>query len=225
HTISVVGVSDSQGNAISTPQQAAAYFTIPRISISEVMYNNRGADIEWIELFNPDAQPVDLSGWYLTDDDEYPAQGEGAVILPPGTVIQPEERLIVNLWNDPNFSLWRMPESIRVIHPVVVLQGALSNSGDNIALFDSAFGGNLVDGSLSVAFPDLSTDGESIEKIDEWFSWGDRETIQYNFRRAEAPLGFETGLNENLETLSDRATPGRPNGLRPATPSTFWQLY
>jgi|CXWL01.1.fsa_nt_gi hypothetical protein len=41
------------------------------IVITEIMYNPHGADEgqEWVEIYNPTALPVDLSGWYLENSD------------------------------------------------------------------------------------------------------------------------------------------------------------
>jgi hypothetical protein len=37
-------------------------------SNDETLRDNDGTSSDWIEIFNPDADPLDLSGWYLTDD-------------------------------------------------------------------------------------------------------------------------------------------------------------
>jgi hypothetical protein len=39
------------------------------VVINEIMYNSPGTDIEFIELHNAGASPVNLSNWYLLDDD------------------------------------------------------------------------------------------------------------------------------------------------------------
>ena len=207
-------------NAIVTPQSASTTFSVPPVSITEVMYDNRGNDVEWIELFNTTGSPIDISGWYLTDDNVYPAGGEGNATLPPGTILDPGEYLIVDLWNSPDFHLWQFPPDIRVVHATVGEVGALNNAGDNLALYNSASGGALIDGSLFTQFPDLSTDGESIEKIDEDFPWGDGLAVSFNFAPATAPIGFQTSLNEGGEFLSDFASPGRQNVSDPGPTRT-----
>jgi hypothetical protein len=90
--------------------------------------------------------------------------------------------------------------------------GSLANGGDNLVLYDAAVGGTLTDGSLSGDYPDLTLDGESIEKMDELFPWGDGDTVGYNFRRCTTPLGFTTGTDGLGNPLTDFATPGRANG-------------
>jgi hypothetical protein len=179
------------------------------------MYNCRGSDVEWVEFFNTTSSEIDISGWYLTDDDVYPAQGEGHTVLPPGTAIGPGEYLVVNLWNHPAFGMWRMPPAVPTTNALPGEVGNLGNGGDNLALYDAATGGNLVDGSLTGEFPDLCSDGRSLEKIDEYFPWGNPAVVAYNFAPSAVPIGFETDLNEGGEFLSAFATPGRGSGNDP----------
>lgn len=67
-----------------------------RVVINEICAHNlsglqdgNGAYGDWIELFNPGAEPVDLSGWTLSDDEDDP----GRWTFPEGTVL--EDYLIV----------------------------------------------------------------------------------------------------------------------------------
>ncbi|MFC1601610.1 lamin tail domain-containing protein [Candidatus Sumerlaeota bacterium] len=191
YTITVQNVADTKANAIVSETGALSFHT-PAVSITEIMYDNRGVDLEWVELYNTTGAAIDISGWYLTDDASYPATGTGQVTLPPGTVIAAGQRLVVNLWNDANFGAWQMPAAIPLVNAVLGSAGALNNGGDNLALYDAAVGGALIDGSLSVNYPDLSDDGESLEKIDELFPWGDADTVGYNFRKCVTPLSFTT---------------------------------
>jgi hypothetical protein len=73
--------------------------TLPagRIEISEFLANNRngqtddeGNKSDWIEIYNADSTPANLSDWYLTDD----AQNLTRWRL-PAVVLQPGERLVV----------------------------------------------------------------------------------------------------------------------------------
>lgn len=226
HEISVAGVKDaSNGNPIVDPQTRIVSYEKPRISISEILYDNRGDDIEWVELHNTGTSEIDISGWYLSDDDVYPAQGEGKCIFPEGTVLTANEYVIVNLWTDSGFSLWQFPSGVRVIAPIVLEGGALSNGGDNLALYDAASGGALVDGSLTVEYPDLCTDGESLEKIDGDFPWKRADIVLYNFRKASVPLGFSTGTGSTGHPLSEKGSPGRENGTEMPLSVTLWHLY
>ena len=50
-----------------------------------------GANSDWIEIYNPDSTPADLSGWHLTDD----ASALGKWTFPSGTTIAPGGFLVV----------------------------------------------------------------------------------------------------------------------------------
>jgi hypothetical protein len=223
YTVNVTGVEDTQENPIVL-EQATVSFHTPTVSITEIMYNNRGTDVDWIELYNTTGGTVDLSGWYISDDDVYPAVGEGNVTLPSGTTIESGQYLIVNLWDAVDFSNWQMPGNVNVVNAVVADPGSLANDGDNLVLHNAALGGTLIDGSLTTDYPDLTLDGESIEKMDELFPWGDGDTIGYNFRRCTTPLGFTTGTDGSGNPLTDFATPGRTNGSEYLSVS-LWRTY
>lgn len=71
------------------------------IVINELMASNTSTAVDsageyddWIELFNTSAQPADLSGYYLTDNDANYIKWE----FPSGTVLPPGEYLII--WAD-----------------------------------------------------------------------------------------------------------------------------
>jgi cysteine-rich repeat protein len=70
------------------------------VIITEVMYNPYGkglvkdADGEWIELYNPGSDPVDLGGVVLKD------LGKDKFTLPPGTTIQGNARLVIGASKD-----------------------------------------------------------------------------------------------------------------------------
>ncbi len=225
--VTAVSVKDAAGNGAGVIEQATTSYQMPDISITEVMYNNRGTDIEWVEILNTTDHTLDLSGWILTDGASYPvdASDEGSITLPAGTLLNAGERAVINLWNAENFSLWGFPPEIRVLSPTVLHAGALSNGGDNLALFNATSGGVLIDGSLTVPSPDLCSDGESLEKIDEYFPWGDTETVSLNFRAAEVSIGFTTGSSDGTMPLSDQASPGRENGTEYPSGILIWELY
>ena len=98
----------------------------PKVRINELMPANRGSvstpgdsPLDWVELVNLDTEPVDLTGWALTDDWREPQ----AAPLPEGVVLAPGEYLL--LWLDPEASvdgavqlgLAREGEAIRLFDP------------------------------------------------------------------------------------------------------------
>lgn len=38
--------------------------------VTELMYNSPGTDVEWIELYNDSGTTLDLTGWYVLDDND-----------------------------------------------------------------------------------------------------------------------------------------------------------
>lgn len=82
-------------------------------------------DDEWIELFNRNAQPLDLSGWFLDDEAEAAAldqaglsgpQGTVSYLLPPGTVI-PGRGFLVIYRRVSGIALNNDGDSVRLLGP------------------------------------------------------------------------------------------------------------
>lgn len=43
---------------------------VNELIVSEIMYNSaESTDVEWIELYNNSDDPIDLTGWWIVDDD------------------------------------------------------------------------------------------------------------------------------------------------------------
>ncbi|MDF7801336.1 lamin tail domain-containing protein [Pontiellaceae bacterium B1224] len=58
---------------------------LANVKVNEVLTHTDEPQRDTIELYNPGSQPVDLGGWYLTDDHDLPQKWA----IPAGTVIQP----------------------------------------------------------------------------------------------------------------------------------------
>jgi len=216
YTIAIANIQDTSGSVVTAGPGAAATvsYHLPPVVISEVMYNSAGADVEWIELHNTTRRPAAIGGWYLTDDSQYPATGEGDWVLPEGATIAPFGYALVAL--TPDQSAWRFPAGVRIIQPTVGNGGQLDNAGDNLALFDGADGGVLVDGSLAANFPDLAASGQSLEKTDDDFPWRSHPLA---WRAAQVGLGWTT-------EAGTRGSPGRRNGVPySGTAVRHWRFY
>lgn len=68
----------------------------PIVYVNEVLANSGTEAADAIELFNPGNSEVDISGWYLTDDEAVPAK----YIIPSGTKIAAGAYLILREDND-----------------------------------------------------------------------------------------------------------------------------
>lgn len=63
---------------------------VPRVWINEVLSNPRSGERDWVELHNPNAAEVDVSGWFLSDRRDSPRQlrlGKGTRIPAGGFVV------------------------------------------------------------------------------------------------------------------------------------------
>jgi hypothetical protein len=205
YQLSVVNVAPVIGNPIppGSPATANASFRVPPVVISEIMYNSIGPDVEWVELHNTTSATLDVSGWYLTDDDVYPALTEGGWTLPATTQIPPGRYIVVGLNAD--MSDWNFPPYVPLVMPIINRTGNLKNSGDTLGLYNAASGGTLIDGSLRAKYPDLAIAGRSIEKIDDNSQWSGNALA---WRQCSFPIPWTTAIGTH-------ATPGWKNGSPP----------
>lgn len=93
----------------------------PAIVINEIQYSPAGDGVEYVELYNPTSQSVDLSGWNvdgigLTID-------EGTVIMPRGYVVLTE--------SIPDFHV-NYPSAARTV--LVQFDGGLKKGGERVTL-------------------------------------------------------------------------------------------
>jgi hypothetical protein len=112
----------------------------PRIRIEEVLADppsgaagdanqdgeRSGFADEFVELFNADQRPVDISGWTLSDDD---TKAERRFAFPPGTTIDPGQRLVLFGGGTSERSGDRFIDDGRI-------GNGLTNTGDTIVLYD-----------------------------------------------------------------------------------------
>ena len=100
---------------------------IPEILITEVLSrSDTPPPSDTIELYNPNDYPVDISGWYLTDDFNTPKKFR----IPEGTIIQPRGFITFD-------------ESSFNSVPGVFPSFALNADGDEVYLFSADANGNL----------------------------------------------------------------------------------
>lgn len=98
---------------------------IPDIFVNEVLTNGTS---DAIEIFNPNSNPVDLGGWWLTDDLGTPAKFQ----IPEGTMIPAQGFLVFN-------------ESDFNPNPGVGPSFGLSSGGEEVFLLSATPEGNLTD--------------------------------------------------------------------------------
>ncbi len=49
---------------------AAPAMAVNELIVTELMYNSPDTDVEWIEIHNASGGPIDLTGWYVLDDND-----------------------------------------------------------------------------------------------------------------------------------------------------------
>ena len=120
---------------LGSPGSADPDPAIPEVWITEVLANPSAEGLDAIELHNPNAQGVDVSGWYLTDDRAIPRKFR----LPAGTLIPAHGYLVFD-------------ESSFNPVPLSPTSFALDAEGDSVYLFSSDLSGNLTGFSDGFAF-------------------------------------------------------------------------
>jgi glycerophosphoryl diester phosphodiesterase len=125
--------------------------SVAHLLISEVFYDTPGTDSqeEWIEIFNPSDDIVQLAG-YKIGDEETTGGSEGMYEFPEGSQIGPGERRIVALNSNgflaqygfyPHFEISDSDPGISDLIPYDSWGSGLivlSNAGDEILLLDPA---------------------------------------------------------------------------------------
>lgn len=145
----LIAAYSGPGDVIPLAQSAA-----PSVVINEIMYAPSGnPDLEYVELTNPTAEAVDMSGWNL--------DGVGYTFQ-PGTVLLPGRRLVV-VANDTAF---------RAAHPGSTsiagqYSGRLDNAGETITLKQGVRVVDAVTYSPTTPWPDAAAGaGAALELLD-----------------------------------------------------------
>ncbi|HIC87978.1 MAG TPA: hypothetical protein EYP04_01025 [Anaerolineae bacterium] len=188
------GTPTGTSTPTATPTSTPTLVPAGAVIINEIMQNPAAvsdSNGEWLELFNPSGQPIDINGWTIqdADTDQHQIDNSSPLIIPPGGY------LVLGRNGDP-------ATNGGVLVDYVYDHFNLGNGADEIILLDAA--GREVDrveydgGST---FPDPT--GASMELIDP----GLDNNVGAHW--AEAVVEIVPG--------GDRGTPGRQN--QPATPT------
>jgi hypothetical protein len=187
------------GSGTATPTRTPTV-TLPPASypprsvvINEVAWSGTRADAndEWIELWNPGGAGIDLSGWMLTDEDD--------VSVPLAGAIDPGGFFILERGGE---------DTLSDIAANLLYSGALSNSGEELTLFDPAGGAIDTAGARGRA----------------WLA-GSASPVYASMERGSADpawWGTNTGWMMNGRDADGnpvRGTPGRANSVLSPTPT------
>lgn len=158
----------------------------PEVVINELHYNPLDGDAEFIELFNPSSQAVDLSGWTIDGVDH--TIESGTVILPGSFVIFTDDDVRFKEQSPGNIFVGGQ-------YP-----GGLSGGGEAVSLLDKD--GNLID---FVEYDDSdpwpeSPDGDGFTLA--LIAPGLDNTVSTNWTASETVNGTPGRVNDNVVTPS-----------------------
>ncbi|HXJ60397.1 MAG TPA: lamin tail domain-containing protein [Verrucomicrobiae bacterium] len=198
---------------------------IPRVFVNEVLTHTALPEVDAIELFNPNADEVDITGWFLTDDDAQPRKFR----IPAGTRIAPGG---YRLFTETDFNPGPLLNSNSF---------SLSADGDEVYLFSADGAGNLTGYSHGFHFG-AAAGGVSFGRY--VISTGDEHFVAQRVPTLQAanagpqvgpvvikeimyhPLDQAGGLDETVDEYIEIAniTAEAVPLFDPSSPANTWQL-
>ena len=176
---------DSLNNVASSEVKIG--FAVGSLLINEIMYRPSSSQVEWIEIFNPGNQAVDIQQWQFSDGNI-----DSKINFSDSTLlIREQEYLIVT---EDSTIYTNFPDiSCEVLVPA---QGfpALNNSGDAVFIYDLI--GSTIDEVHYQSFWG-SQIGVSLERI----SWDKESDVQSNWALSQDTFGATPGLKNSVSPL------------------------
>ena len=151
-----------------------SFTALPPDVINEIMYNpsdEQGGDncSEWIELYNPTNESINLSEWNLCDDEllgGYINYTDKNTYSDDGVILLPNQYAIITDGGNGTkvYQYFNVSDNVLALHVNAdSLCTGLNNSGDIINLVDNH--GNLID---NVTYKDIAEEGKTIERVNPW---------------------------------------------------------
>lgn len=182
-TLELTITEDTQITAVFQEQESMEG---PPVIINEINYNSPDDNDagDWLELYNRNSSPVDLSGWILKDSNE-----DNEFIIPQGTVMQPEDFIV----------LYHDGVDFSAVFPDVSdaygnVEFNFSNGGELIRLYDED--GSIID---QVEYDD---EGEWPAEAD-----GNGSTLELKDYDLDNDFASSWGASNG------NGTPGEPNSI------------
>jgi uncharacterized repeat protein (TIGR01451 family) len=162
-------------------------FPVRSLIINEIMYRPSSNQVEWIELFNPGVQSVDIQQWQFSDanTDSKITMCDSSLLIPgQGYLILAENNTIHTNYADISCDV------------LVPAQGfpALNNSGDVVSIYDLI--GSIIDEVNYQSFWG-SESGVSLERI----SRDKASDLQSNWGLSQNPFGATPGSKNSVSPL------------------------
>ena len=167
--------------------------------INEIMYEPKSGDAEYVEMFNPGSDKIDLRDWKLSDYKDTSTTSKKYVLSQTSFVIGSGEYLVVAFDSSIFGRFSYLKDSS---YKMIIKEGSVSlnNEGDNVILTDLT--GTTID---SVHYlpkwhnPDIEdVSGRALERINPNLSTNDRR----NWSTTANPLGGTPGKQNSLYTTS-----------------------
>jgi len=202
----------------STPFIPSATPSSIRLLLSEIMANPVGDEPEgeWIEIFNPEEEPMPLTG-VKVGDAAHPGGTEGMLIFPPGEVIGPGEVILIahqaaefeaSYGFKPDYELSASDPGVKKLVPYNTWAGGqirLNNSGDEVVLLN---GWDEIIDSLAYGNSDLESFQPPVPAAPEGSS-----LVRY-------PMSVDTDTEKDWEA-SELPSPGEVNPGSPTCTPTI----
>lgn len=191
-------------SAIAMFAIASSAMAANTIAITEFLNNAEGEDSgrEWVELFNYGADPVDLAGWTLTDEDS-DSVSLPSIVMPSGGYI-----VLVNGASDltaaQSKAVFEQEWFGGIANPNVfgVTGMALGNSDDELIVKDA---GDVI--VWNVAYNDAEGDHSTWLTMDDFSrtDWGQKGGPVINRQGDDLGITGLIGYERNIETLDPLA--------------------
>ncbi len=192
--IAVVAAPGDQNSSNDTLRGKLTVAYAPSsLVINEIMYDPVGGGSEYVELFNPTPQAVDLSGWSITD--EGAARTSGHVISHAPLVIGPRDYAVIA----GDSSIFRRFEY-------------LAESMYHVAVRPSAFSLNNAGDVVIVSDPTRST-VDSVRYSPDWHNQEIDDPSGRSIERISPVLGSNDRRNWSTSADALGGTPGKLNSL------------
>lgn len=141
--------------------------SVAEVLITEIMYNPDGSDSdatagisrEWVEVFNPSVQPIDIGGWQFADlqDDQY------ASLIPQGTFLGAGEAIVLTGDAQTFDNKWGAGIARLELADFPTLSNSPSPTNETVAFYDPVNGGgDVVNYDDEGNWPSDSPDGASL---------------------------------------------------------------
>jgi hypothetical protein len=197
----------------------------PKLLISEVMYDvGDEPEEEWIEIYNPGDQEIDLSN-YKIGDEETQGSSEGMLQFPQGHSISPGQVIVIANNAISFFGVYGFNPDFEITDsgsqvPEMIAYASwgtsniqLSNTGDEVLLLNDSdeFVDSISWGSSAWAFDPSAKDVSDGHSLERWpVSWDTDSADDWRDQEFPDPGNVDLSVPEPTATPTPTPTPSPP---------------